>query len=303
MIDWLIPFDSLNATQKSIVTCTPYEQNIYIEGPPGSGKTLVALHRVNVLVKKSSLRPAVIMYNHSLYGFLRKSFEAMGLKNNVIIHTKDKFIWSIARQQGIPTKKGYDEDYDAFYNHLLRRIRLDEVPYIADVIVLDEIQDFAHREWEILSRCGKYFVVLGDFDQRIYDGDIRRETFVGNRRAENETTQADDEFVFGKKEKQTEGSLNKQGVQEPSSSGQQTAFVNSMAGERSGILQRLKLNNPQAIALLLNGDLPNDFVVKEAGLAVSGNYAIECDPSFAVGTRLRIKMNHLMRMYWEIIED
>lgn len=297
MIDWLIPFDSLNATQKSIVTCTPYEQNIYIEGPPGSGKTLVALHRVNVLVKKSSLRPAVIMYNHSLYGFLLKSFEAMGLKNNVIIHTKDKFIWSIARSQGIHYSRGYHEDYEAVYNSLLRSIHLDRVPYIADIIVLDEIQDFRQREWEILSRCGKYFIVLGDFDQRIYDGDISRETFVGSRSPETLNNAADREFVPDAEEKQQAYTGESAGHIRFRMAPSQTHATSS------GVWQRLKLNNPHTISLLLNGDLANDFVVKEAGLAVSGNYAIDCDPTFAVGTRLRIKMNNLMRMYWEVIPD
>lgn len=179
MANWLVPFEKLSVDQKRIITATPYEQNIFVEGPPGTGKTLVALHRARILAARSGLKPMVVMYNHSLYGFLRKSMEELGLGQNVSIETKDSLIWKLARMQNVSVSGG---DYEEKYRSLMAQVNPSMLHRLADVLILDEIQDFYQSEWEILSHCGRYFIVLGDFAQRVYGGDIRRETFLGGGR-------------------------------------------------------------------------------------------------------------------------
>lgn len=196
MANWLVPFENLSAEQKRVITATPFEQNIFVEGPPGSGKTLVALHRARILAERSGLRPMIIMYNHSLYGFLRKSMEELGMGQNVIIETKDSLIWRLGREQGIRPSSG--GDYETRYRELMAGIDLGSLPRLADVLILDEIQDFYQREWEILSRCGRYFIALGDFAQRIYNADIRREVFTGNGPKEFRHFRLNTIYRFGK---------------------------------------------------------------------------------------------------------
>lgn len=176
MANWLVPFEQLSTDQKRVISATPFEQNIFVEGPPGTGKTLVALHRARVLAESSGLKPMIVIYNHSLYGFLKKSIDELGMSQNIRVETKDSLIWNLAKYQGVDPECSMN--YEEKYHSLMERIQLSRLPRLYDVIILDEIQDFYQKEWEILSRCGRYFIVLGDFAQRIYNADISRDTFM-----------------------------------------------------------------------------------------------------------------------------
>lgn len=173
---FVIPFQDLSTKQKEIVEeATDTEKSFYIEGPPGSGKTLISLHIIKSVIGKEILNPLVLIYNNSLLGYLRASFEKLGIKG-VSIKTKDSFFWSLKNQYSIQIDE--DADYKTKYNQILNGLLNNEIDLDYSVIILDEIQDFYEDEWKILKKIGKRFVFLGDFEQKIYDGDLNKNSIT-----------------------------------------------------------------------------------------------------------------------------
>ena len=103
----LIPYTRLSNEQKQIIErFSNVETNLFVSGPAGSGKTLISLYILNNIIENKTERPLLLMYNHSLYGFLSTSLKELGIGENVTIATKDKLFWDIAREKKIWADKG-----------------------------------------------------------------------------------------------------------------------------------------------------------------------------------------------------
>ena len=169
---FVVPYPDLSSEQKAIVEeATDTNKSYFVEGPPGSGKTLISLHIIKSMIGKEIVNPLVLIYNNSLRGYLKSSFEALGIKG-VTINTKDSFFWSLRSQYSVPIDE--NANYKTKYNQILTGLNEKELDLDYSVVILDEIQDFYEDEWRILKKIGKKFIFLGDFEQKIYDGDINK---------------------------------------------------------------------------------------------------------------------------------
>jgi superfamily I DNA/RNA helicase len=143
-----------------------------VEGPPGSGKTLISLYAIRDLVNNRNITPLVLMYNHSLHGYLKSSFRELGIADNITMATKDIFFWEMARANYIDTDNGYD--YKSKYDSLLTALLNKNLSQKWDVAVVDEVQDLTKKEWKLLKVLAGNIISLGDFNQKIYDTDLER---------------------------------------------------------------------------------------------------------------------------------
>lgn len=110
------PYSELTSQQRTIIEeSSGKDISYWIEGPPGSGKTTISLHIVNMLTGEKVVNPLVLIFNHSLRSYLESSFEQLGLTDSVTIATKDKFFWNMAKEKGIRPdhKKSYDDKYNS----------------------------------------------------------------------------------------------------------------------------------------------------------------------------------------------
>lgn len=157
----------LDNSQKAVVTHKPFDAPMFVEGPPGSGKTHVAILRLQALLNNGYTNVLFILYNHSMYGFLSTIFRKMGIESNVEIDTKDIFFINAARSRGF-VFKGYSANYELEYNTALRSLLDNGSGKRYDVIVIDECQDFNDDEMTILNKMSPKIIAVGDFDQSVY---------------------------------------------------------------------------------------------------------------------------------------
>jgi len=173
---FVVPYQDLSSAQKAIVEeATGTNNSFFVEGPPGSGKTLISLHIVKSMIGHEIVNPLVLIYNNSLLGYLKASFEALGIKG-VTIKTKDSFFWELKRKYQILVDE--NADFNTKRNQILKGLQSINLDLNYSVIILDEIQDFYEDEWLVLKKIGKKFIFLGDFEQKIYNGDLNKTTIT-----------------------------------------------------------------------------------------------------------------------------
>ncbi len=159
----------LDSSQRAVVQHIPYNDAMFVKGPPGSGKTHIAILRLNVLLSEGYSNILFLLYNHSMYGFLNNIFRKMGLKETVEINTKDKYFYDLAIQRNYSrsNENSYD-NYEVNYDKRLEYIEnLSSMPSY-DVIVIDECQDFSLRELKLLERMSTKIIAVGDVEQSVY---------------------------------------------------------------------------------------------------------------------------------------
>lgn len=172
----LIPYSQLSEEQKGVIRRISRESgNLFVEGPPGSGKTLISLYTLRDIVKESNVKPLLMMYNHSLYGYLTSALKELGIQDNITIVTKDKFFWDKAASYSI-RPPDYSAKYDVKYNFLLDSLRNKSMSKEYDITIVDEVQDLSPEEWELIKRMSKRVLTLGDFNQGVYKTNFSRDS-------------------------------------------------------------------------------------------------------------------------------
>lgn len=169
----LIPYQQLSEEQKAVIRrVSRTDKNLYVEGPAGSGKTLISLYAIKDFVEKETGKLLFLMYNQSLYGYLKTALNELDIINGATIATKDKFFWDLAKiNDFIPNfDLPYEEKYTSIMNYLLNV----EFENDFDIIVVDEVQDISSQEFEIIKRLGTKIITLGDFNQCIYKTDMSK---------------------------------------------------------------------------------------------------------------------------------
>lgn len=179
---FIIPFARLTDTQKGIVRrISRGFDDLFVEGPPGSGKTLISLYAVHDIVNNRSITPLVLIFNHSLYGYLRSSFKELGIFDNITLETKDLFFWQMAKANNIMVS-GYD--YASKYEKILSSLLKKDLSRKWDVAVVDEVQDLKEKEWRLLHQLAGNIISLGDFNQKIYSTDLEKKHVTQNSQQE-----------------------------------------------------------------------------------------------------------------------
>lgn len=173
---FLVPYNRLSESQKLIIRKVSREdKNLFVEGPPGSGKTLISLYTLKDIVSREAVKPLFLIYNHSLYGYLISALKEMDLTDNITIATKDMYFWGLARVNNIViTGASYEEKYKQILDSLLEQ----DIKGIYDIAVVDEVQDLRKEEWLLIKKLCKRVTSLGDFDQGVYKTNLTKADVV-----------------------------------------------------------------------------------------------------------------------------
>jgi len=148
-----------------------------IVGGPGAGKTLVLLHRLNLLFHRAGKNPDAVrlfVYTNTLKEFIRAGNDVLPVPDECIL-TFDKWCVDTYKthiNQRLPQSEGRP-DFDAIRASVYHAIDSGELPTpIFDYVLIDEAQDMDVGAIEILKRIARHITVCMDGKQQLYDGGI-----------------------------------------------------------------------------------------------------------------------------------
>jgi len=169
--------ERLTAQQAFVLDLLADNTRLYIEGGPGTGKTVLALEQASRL-SAQGLRVGVICYNRGLSHYLKK--RVSGLPQNV----RPAFVGNVL--DDLPVEFGVDlptrdegMQFDTYYRQVIPNALLAHANTLSDeqkfdAWIVDEAQDFTMEEWQMLRSSLRnpdtgLIHVFGDPDQDLFD--------------------------------------------------------------------------------------------------------------------------------------
>lgn len=170
---WLIPFSSLTPAQQDAVQMDTRSHKAIIGGP-GAGKTLVLLHRLNLLFHRAGKNHDAVrlfVYTNTLKQFIQAGNDMLDVPDECI-STFDKWCADTYRTQvnpHLPTAGGRP-DFAAIRAGVFSVIESGKLPTpIFDCVLIDEAQDMDIGAIEILKRLARHITICMDGKQQLYD--------------------------------------------------------------------------------------------------------------------------------------
>lgn len=174
-MSWLVPRHALTADQIRAVELKP-AQNRLVLGSPGSGKTIVLVHRARHLIdahKASPERFRLIVYTNALKDYIRAALRDLRLPEDCVM-TFDAWCRSYYQDQisrRLPWS-GRSSDWEAVRQAVWEKtqsLKAQDRPF--DFVMVDEGQDLDGRDFETLAAVAKHVTVFMDPKQKLYERD------------------------------------------------------------------------------------------------------------------------------------
>ena len=167
---WLPPLDRLTQAQSASVTAET-NRPLILRGGPGSGKTVVLLHRARQLGLASGQpsKIALLVYTNVLRDFIRSATHELGLSEETVL-TFDH--WCRLRYVELvgppPVDKQGHPDFSLIRKGLLARLSTGKSTLLLDVALVDEGQDLDDECYALLRLSARHVTVAFDLKQSLY---------------------------------------------------------------------------------------------------------------------------------------
>lgn len=178
MAGWLVPRGDLTPEQLRAVEL-PAGRHRVLSGGPGSGKTLVLLHRARALADALFVpeeRFLVLVYTNALAAFLRPALADLGIAETAV-RTFDDWCaerWERFVSRRRPQRGGGAPDFEAIREGVRREaLSSPGRPPALDFVLVDEGQDLPASAFETLAAVSAHVTVALDPRQKIYDDGAR----------------------------------------------------------------------------------------------------------------------------------
>lgn len=174
MAGWLASREELTNDQARAVELAP-DRNRVFRGGPGSGKTLVLLHRARHLADTLRVRPGrflVLVYTNALTSFLRAAIAELGIPPEAV-RTYDDWCaehWERFVPAPKPLRGSGVPDFEAIRRGVRQEVlRSRRRRPLYDFVLVDEGQDLDADTFDTLARVSAHVTVALDPQQRIYE--------------------------------------------------------------------------------------------------------------------------------------
>ena len=174
-MSWLVPRNELTDAQSRAVEANPKQHRLVL-GSPGSGKTIVLLHRARHLLDQYGIpsdRYRLFVFTNALKAYIRAGLRDLALPEDCVMtfdawcgeyygkHVDRRLPWS-----------GRDRDWDAIRRAVWEKTRgLKASDRLFDFAMVDEGQDLDRRDFETLTAVAQHVTVFMDPKQKLYDRD------------------------------------------------------------------------------------------------------------------------------------
>ena len=136
-LHWYVPYEKLDARQKDFVDTYKQGNKVFLQGPPGSGKTILLINIINSLRQSQpNQRLGLVTFTHSLIDMLNTGLTP---GNGVRAVTYHQFKYQFQKS-----------------------------PVRYDMLFVDEIQDIPADVLALLRSATSQLIVAGDGNQRIF---------------------------------------------------------------------------------------------------------------------------------------
>jgi superfamily I DNA/RNA helicase len=169
---WLVPEHDLTVDQMDAVRQSTIQHRVIIGGP-GSGKTLVLLHRARRFVDQglpeSQIR--VIVYTKVLRRYLQSAIESLGFQDETVTNI-DKLIVEIHRRligNALPTGADGKVDWDKVRSNTLEKYKSENRAPMFDAVLVDEGQDLTSEALELLVLASEHLTIAMDSRQDVFN--------------------------------------------------------------------------------------------------------------------------------------
>lgn len=175
----LRPTDYLTDKQRDIIDfCINNKENLFIEGPPWSGKVLTCLYGLQGIVKRNNSKLLFMVSNNAMYGYMTMALEELEIDENVEMVSKNNLFWKMAGENWVSVS--LNSDYHENYDRILTKLLEEELDRRYDMVVVSEVQHYLPKEWDLIKRIAKRIVCYGDFKQAVFKNKVKKEVILGD---------------------------------------------------------------------------------------------------------------------------
>ena len=192
-MSWLVPRRALTVEQGRAVEMNPKQHRLVL-GSPGSGKTIVLVHRARHLIDKYNVPPdrcRLIVYTNALKDYIRAALHDLDISDDCVM-TFDAWCGEYYRDhinKRLPWS-GRNLDWESIREAVWEKAHLMQpADRLFDFVMVDEGQDLDGRDFETLAGVANHLTVFMDPKQKLYERDadepgvakalgLRRRNFV-----------------------------------------------------------------------------------------------------------------------------
>jgi len=174
MAQWLVPREELTLEQLRAVELSPREHRVIV-GAPGSGKTLVLVHRAQYLSELLGTAAngfRIFVYTNVLKEYIRSALDLLRLPETCVC-TLDSWCADFHREYIGPVpfdRQTHSPNFQAIRSNVLQFLRPRPLgDHLYDFVLVDEGQDLDVSSFELLTLLAGHVTVALDPKQRIYD--------------------------------------------------------------------------------------------------------------------------------------
>lgn len=170
----------LDDVQKKIIAESPDSGSILIVGPPGSGKSLVAMAWSTELATKKQVPVTLIMYNNVLASFCSQQ---EGIGSHVTVTTMHRWLKAWVTQNfgiSVPNISRYEPDWAELLEYMRKLPDSALTGTSWGCLVIDEGQDFPQEMYSLLAELVRRYLALGEYSLLIVLADDNQTIFNGH---------------------------------------------------------------------------------------------------------------------------
>ncbi|MEO6326302.1 MAG: UvrD-helicase domain-containing protein [Thermoanaerobaculia bacterium] len=185
MPTWLVPESDLTPDQLRAVRF-PDDRHRILYGAPGSGKTIVLLHRARHLrslrkVPDEKLR--IFVFTNVLSQYIRSALQLLEIPEDCVMtfaHWCRTFFEEEQLARLLPRTQRNQIDFKAVQQAVLARVRNHPAQYEGrfELVMVDEGQDLDTGAFEILRTIARHVTVCADPKQQIYEAGAANDAIV-----------------------------------------------------------------------------------------------------------------------------